>query len=39
MHEPSKLGMLAANILLDRIDGKPVTSQRISWRLMRKESG
>lgn len=39
MHEPSKLGMLAANILLDRIDGKPVTSQQISWRLIHKESG
>lgn len=39
MHEPFKLGKLAASLLLDSIDGKPVTSQRVSWKLIRKESG
>ena len=38
-HEPHKMGLTAARMLLDRIDGKPCQSQSIAWRLMRKESG
>lgn len=38
-HEAHKLGELAAQLLLDRIDGLPCQSRSISWRLMQKESG
>lgn len=38
-HEPHKMGSLAASLLLERIGGKSVESQQVSWRLMRKESG
>lgn len=38
-HEPHKLGLTAARMLLDRIEGKPCESQSIAWRLMQKESG
>lgn len=38
-HEPHKMGQMAAQMILDRMDGKPCSSRSISWRLMRKESG
>lgn len=38
-HEAHKMGEIAAQLLLDRMDGKPCQSQSVSWRLMQKESG
>ncbi len=38
-HEPHKMGQLVAALLLERIDGKAVNSQSISWRLIHKSSG
>lgn len=38
-HEAHKMGELAAQLLLARIDGKACSSQLVSWRLMQKESG
>jgi len=38
-HEVGKMGGMAATLLLDRLDGREVTSQTISWKLMRKASG
>ncbi len=37
-HETHRMGRLAASLLLDRMEGRPVASQTISWKLMRKES-
>lgn len=37
-HEPHRMGLTAAQMLLDRIDGKPCRSQSIAWRLIQKES-
>ena len=38
-HEVGKLGRIAAQLLLEHIDGRPCRSQSISWRLIQKESG
>ena len=37
-HETHRMGRLAASLLLDRMEGRAVESQTISWKLMRKES-
>lgn len=38
-HEAHQLGRLAANLLLDKIYGRPCQSQSIPWRLVQKDSG
>lgn len=38
-HGVNRMGQIAAQLLLDRMDGKPCQSQSVSWRLVQKESG
>ena len=37
-HEAHRMGGMAANLLLDRMEGKSAQSQTIPWRLIQKES-